>query len=272
MLRYDPGWLIEYYAGESPVRPGIPYSLLATDCRVERAPEPFQLTRVTNVEPRLAFDEVIPRLMSCEDGILRVQPCRYSDGLRSNYAMDGPGELREILRAEYGSSLPALSDTRLSNSIGTAIVVFDREGKPYLPRRAPRQSVYPGGFHCTASGDAIWRDDGELFESHICRELEEEAGLNREDLDWIRVLALCREFLRGGKPQFFFAGQTSLSADELAMRRRRAIAEQIARGRQEILDEVLPELNDETAGQCTMECLANLSLAADFPPHSTVRE
>jgi hypothetical protein len=186
--------------------------------------------------------------------------------------MDGPGELREILRAEYGSSLPALSDTRLSNSIGTAIVVFDREGKPYLPRRAPRQSVYPGGFHCTASGDAIWRDDGELFESHICRELEEEAGLNREDLDWIRVLALCREFLRGGKPQFFFAGQTSLSADELAVRRRKAIAEQIARGRQEILDEVLPELNDETAGQCTMECLANLSLAADFPPHSTVRE
>jgi hypothetical protein len=43
----------------------------------------------------------------------------------------------------------------LSNGIGTAIVVLDSEGRPYLPRRAPRQSVFPGGFHCTASGDTV---------------------------------------------------------------------------------------------------------------------
>jgi hypothetical protein len=260
MLRYDPEWLIEYYSGESPVRPGIPYSLLATEVRVERVPEAFQLTRVTSVEPRLAFDDCTVRLMSCDDGVLRVQPCHYSDGLRSNYAMDGPGELREILRVDYGSRLPALADTRLSNSIGTAIVVFTADGQPYLPRRAPRQSVYPAGFHCTASGDAHWLDEGEMFETQICQELEEEAGITRADLDWIEVLGLCREFLRGGKPQFFFAAQTSLSADDLAARRRAAIEAQIARGRQEILDEVLAEWNEESASQCTMECLANLAL------------
>jgi hypothetical protein len=265
MLRYDPKWLIEYYSAETPVRPGIPYSLLATEFRVERVPEPFRLTRVTAVEPRLPFDDQTVRLMSCEDGVLRVQPCRYSDGLRSNYAMDGPGELRDILRADYGSRLPELSDPRLANAIGAAIVVFTPDGKPYLPRRAPRQSVYPAGYHCTASGDPIWCDEGAMFERQICRELEEEAGLTRADLDWIRMLALCREFLRGGKPQFFFAAQTSLSPEELAERRRAAIAAQIARGRQEILDEVLTEWNTEAAAQCTMECLANMALATGSP-------
>jgi hypothetical protein len=271
MLRYDPQWLLEYYADEPPVRPGIPYSVLATDCSMERVRKPFQLTRVTAVEPKLAFDETTVRLMACDAGVLHVQPCCYSDGVRSNYAMDGPGELRELLRSDYGARLPALHDTRLSNSVGTAIIVFDSQGKPYLPRRAPRQSVYPAGFHCTASGDAVWRDEGEMFERQVCRELEEEAGLTCADLDWIRVLALCREFLRGGKPQFFFAAQTSLPAEELAARRRKAIAGQIARGRQEILDEVLPELTEETAAQCTMECLANLALADVLPPHLTTR-
>ena len=261
MLRYDPEWLIEYYSAEPTVRPGIPYSPLGSEFRVERVSEAFRLTRVTAVEPRLAFDDQTVRLMGCEDGVLRVQPCHYSDGLRSNYAMDGPGELRDILRADYGQRLPELSDARLSNSIGTAVVAFTAEGKPYLPRRAPRQSVYPAGFHCTASGDAIWRDDGDLFETQICHELEEEVGLTRVDLDWIRVLGLCREFLRGGKPQFFFAAQTSLSVEDLATRRRAAIAAQLARGRQEILDEVLTEWSDEAASQCTMECLANLALA-----------
>ena len=261
MLRYDAAWLIEYYAAEQPVRPEIPYSLLATEFTLERSSVPFQLTRATTVEPRLAFDETVARLVSLDAGVLRVQPCRYSDGIRSNYAMDGEGGLREILRAEYGPRLPALDDARLSNGIGTAIVVFDAAGKPYLPRRAPKQSVFPGGYHCTASGEAVWRDDGEMFENHIGSELEEEAGLTRADIHDVKMLGLCREFLRGGKPQIFYSAVMDLSAEELADRRRAAIAAQLRRGRQEILDEVLKELTPETLAQCTLECRANLALA-----------
>jgi hypothetical protein len=138
--------------------------------------------------------------------------------------------------------------------------VFDRQNKPYLPRRAPNQSVFPGGFHCTASGETVWRDQGELFESNICRELEEEVGLTRADLEWIRPLALCREFLRAGKPQIFFAAQTFLPPEELALRRRRAIADQLAAGRQEILDEILPAVTPDALAECTLECRANLEL------------
>jgi hypothetical protein len=108
-----------------------------------------------------------------------------------------------------------------------------------------------------------------MFEFNICHELEEEVGLTRNDLDWIRPLALCREFLRAGKPQIFFAAQTSLSSNELTIRRQKAIAEQSARGRLEILDEVLPEVSPEALSLCTMECRANLALVkqASRPTH-----
>jgi hypothetical protein len=155
MLRYEAAWLLDYYSGEEPVRPGIPYSLLGEIRRVDRVPEFFQLCRVTSVEPNLPFDETVARLISFDSGTLGAQPCRYSDGIRSNDAMDGPDELRGRLRDDYGRHLPSLADLRLSNGIGTAIVVLDSEGRPYLPRRAPRQSVFPGGFHCTASGDTV---------------------------------------------------------------------------------------------------------------------
>src|SRR2546430_13651 len=82
---------------------------------------------------------------------------------------------------------------------------------PYRPRRAPRQSVFPGGYHCTASGETVWtgaHDFEGLFTENICRELEEEVALARADLEWLRPVAFCREFLRAGKPQFFFAAGT----------------------------------------------------------------
>jgi hypothetical protein len=152
----------------------------------------------------------------------------------------------------------------LSNGIGTAVVVYDRAGRPYLPRRAPRQDVYPGGYHCTASGETVWSGAADfegLFTANICRELEEEAGIAREDLEWIRPVAFCREFLRAGKPQFFFAAGIALDEGALRERRRAAIARQIAKGRQEILDEVLAEVNEATLRECTLECVANLALA-----------
>jgi hypothetical protein len=263
MLRYDAAWLLDYYHGESPVRPGIPYAPLAAcdSWQLVCDPEQFQLNDVLQLRPKLDYDEPVVRLVSVEGGTLRVQRAVFSDGVKSNYAMDGPGELRDTLRDEYGAKLPPLSDTRLSNGIGTAVVVFDASGRPYLPRRAPRQSVFPGGYHCTASGETVWTgecDFTRLFTGNICRELEEEAGIVPGDLDWIRPVGFCREFLRAGKPQIFFAACTSLSAEALTSRRRSAIAAQLSRGRQEILDEVM---EDFQPALCTIECLANLALA-----------
>jgi hypothetical protein len=263
MLRYDAAWLIEQYRDESPAAQGLPYTRIggAGPWRVARTEEPFQLQDVLGLKPRLDFDEPVVRLVAFDGETLHVQRAAFSDGVKSNYAMDGPGELRETLRAAYGATLPPLSDTRLSNGIGTTVVVFDAQDRPYLPRRAPRQSVFPGGYHCTASGESVWTDATDfdsLFTENICRELREEVGLTRTDLEWIRPVAFCREFLRAGKPQLFFTARTPRTPEELTARRRAAIAQQIARGRQEILDEVLVEYDP---AQCTIECVANLALA-----------
>ena len=102
------------------------------------------------------------------------------------------------------------------------------------------------------SGPAGYFDG--LFTANICRELAEEVGLSRADLDWIRPVALCREFLRGGKPQLFFAAGTSLSERALRERRQAAIARQTV---PEVLDDVMWEVREEL---CTLECVANLRL------------
>jgi len=265
MLRYDAAWLIEQYGEEVPAGPGLPYARIggAGPYDVVRSEEPFVLRDILGLIPRLDYDEPVVRLVALETNVMRVQCAAFSDGVKSNYAMDGPGELREMLRAEYGPKLPPLCDPRLSNGIGTAIVVFDRANRPYLPRRAPRQAVFPSGYHCTASGEVMWTEAEEfegLFTANICRELEEEVGLQREDLDWIRPVAFCREFLRAGKPQLFFAAATSLSDAILRERRLEAIERQLAAGRQEILNDVLTEITPETLKLCTLECFANLAL------------
>jgi len=261
MLRYDAAWLLELYADETPALPGVPYAVIGTEPHyaIEREPGEFQLANVLGLRPDLAYDETVVRLARFDPPTLHVQPCPYSLGVKSNYAMDGEGELRPLLRREYGRRLPPLNDSRLSNGIGTTAIVFDGEGRPYLPRRAPRQSVFPGGYHCTASGEAVWRDAlsfETLFTDNIVRELEEEVGLSRNDLDWIRPVAFCREFLRAGKPQIFFEGRTSLTESELTERRRAAIARQIAAGHQEVMDDVAHTVTPAT---CTIECWANLS-------------
>lgn len=267
MLRYDAAWLIEQYRDEPCAGPGLPYARIggAGPYDVVRSDEPFRLHDVLGLTPQLDYDEPVVRLVALDGNTLRIQRAAFSDGVKSNYAMDGPGELRQPMLAQYGAKLPPLCDPRLSNGIGTAIVVFDSAHRPYLPRRAPRQAVFPGGYHCTASGEAVWTTSNDfdgLFTANICRELEEEVGLTRADLDWIRPVAFCREFLRAGKPQFFFAAATSLSDEALRERRLAAIERQLAAGRQEILDEVLAEITTETVKLCTLECIANLALAS----------
>ena len=59
-------------------------------------------------------------------------------------------------------------------------------------------------------------------------------------------------------PGITHAARTLLADDDLQARRRAAITLQLARGRQEILDDVLREFRP---GLCTIECVANVVLA-----------
>jgi hypothetical protein len=248
-------------------------------------------------ETKMTRNDRVVRLANYDPSTktMTVQKCSYSDGIRSNYAMDWQGgltlanspiSLRGLLQSQYDRRLPPWSDCRLSNAIGLAVIVFftDENGEvlPYLPLRASpswysdnlgvtkRLAVYPGGFHCTASGEAAWSDKetsfSQLFTFDVCRELEEEVGLDRSDLEWVYPIAFCREFLRGGKPQLFFAAYTKLPPSELGKRRRKAIEAQKEDGRQEILDDLLivdtpEELFRQLWANGTMEGVANMVFA-----------
>ena len=112
-----------------------------------------------------------------------------------------------------------------------------------------------------------------MFTADICKELQEEVGLGRPDLEWIVPVALCREFLRGGKPQLFYCAFTNLRASELPQRLAGAIKKQIERGRQELRNEWLicqsPEqLYEAMATHGTIEGLVNLTYTSSLPPPS----
>jgi hypothetical protein len=328
-LCYDPKYLADCYKDEvGVIGTHLPYIELerllgdtwtdflvaAKSLQVAKAATPFDLAKSPppelsdfqaqalaqfKREGKVDRDDLVLRLQDYDSQgkTLRVQRCNYSDGLRSNYAMDLRGHiklgaadvsLRAILQAQYGRRVPPLSDGRLSNAVGIAVVLFYKteqgEILPYLPRRTKpgilsetigitkKQAVFSGGYHCTASGEAMWKDAAssfeEVFTQDMCRELYEEVGLTEQDLAWIYPVSFCRELLRGGKPQLFFAGFTKLPPPELNARRRDAIQRQIGLGRQEIEDEVLiadtaERLYAELWSHGTIEAVANMAFAQD---------
>lgn len=168
---------------------------------------------------------------------LTIQRASYLQQARSNLILDyhpmpdaESATLRNELIRQYGGKLPPLSDRRLANTVGIACLLYYREDNryvPYLVKRVNRVGVMPGGVHCTASGAAAWPEHVEdtfdgFFTIDMYREIEEEVGLTQSDIEDLRPVALCREFLRAGKPQVFYAGIVRLSRKQLRERRLQA--------------------------------------------------
>ena len=229
---------------------------------------------------------------------------------------EGPHSLQEVgiktLRAyfvpEYGRKLPPLGDNRLANTMGVSAILYYRTTNgstngeiqyiPYLPRRVQLKPLTKdnkivavfdtGTFHCTASGVAEWLGSGEDYKDtpvlsfqdsflrDMYREIEEEVGLRPEDIEVLQPVALAREFLRGGKPQLFFAGVTHLNEEALIQRRLKAIERTRRRSKNdpevkiEIEDEHYLYTNKENLENAidqngfSLEAVANLHYAEQF--------
>ena len=101
-------------------------------------------------------------------------------------------------------------------------------------------------------------------------ELWEEVGIARDEIEVMVPLALCREFLRGGKPQIFFAGVTTLKEHELTEKRKSALEIQEKLGVIEIEDNQLICSDTENLRKkllsepLTLEATANLHYAEKF--------
>ena len=226
---------------------------------------------------------------------LTTQKAKYSDQVQSNLVMNwtndhalkkiGITTLRAYFASQYPRKLPPLSEQRLANTIGIALILFYRNSYgtyvPYLPARAKGVinkkkilAVFEGGYHCTSSGAVEWSEGetfDQIFTEDMYKELKDEVELERDDVEVMLPVALCREFLRGGKPQIFFAGLTELSETQLAERRKIALKKQKAlNDKVEIKDEqlVVPDNNElkrtaEFQG-LTLEAIANLHYGERF--------
>ena len=251
-------------------------------------------------------DDSVIRLESysnnSERAVLQIQKALYSDQVKSNLVMDwdadhalkksGHKTIRTYLSARHPRKLGPLEESIMANTIGISVVLYYRASagayRPYLPGRARGVAVFDPArptkvvFHCTASAAAEWNETGETFEDIFVKdmyvELEEEVGIVSGEIPVMVPLALCREFLRGGKPQIFFAGVTSLSEDELQTRRRRAIQSQKKKGRLEIVDKQLIGSDTEDfrkkllSEPLTLEATANLYYAEKFMKQLGVTE
>ena len=87
---------------------------------------------------------------------------------------------------------------------------------PYLVPRSRDVAVFNRGgeWHCTASGVAEPPDGPDrtphFYRDSMLKELDEEVGILEHELETLEPVAFCREMTRGGKPQMFFLGVTSL--------------------------------------------------------------
>lgn len=180
--------------------------------------------------PTVRIESAIP----CESKLyLSIQKAKYFDQLRSNLILDYKYKtqtgaqltLRDILRQEFGASLPPLEDRRMANTLGIAALIMvrsDDDFTPYLVSRSRDVAVfnYGGEWHCTASGVAELPSDKDrevfFYKDSMLKELDEEVGILEHELDALEPVAFCREMTRGGKPQMFFLGITSLDRPILA--------------------------------------------------------
>ena len=262
-------FLESFYRMEKPIHHGIPYTELynfidrikqtgEAKIRIKPTRGLFKVTmfedaaaktlqeKVENAfrdQRRITHNSDIIRLCAAtrrEDCLeLEIARTKYAEQVRSNlivdYCPDGHDtSLRSYLANEKFGKLPDLSDMRLANSIGLAILVYYRDRGRLTPFFVPRSREVAifnhGNWHCTASGAAEWPEDPDstptdfehYFLDDLYAELREEVGLRAEDLTDVVPLALCREFARAGKPQMFFIGFTDLSHDQLVERMEKA--------------------------------------------------
>lgn len=173
-----------------------------------------------------------------DDVLLTVQPTKYFCQAESNLILDyeayvsfeknknerKKSSLREIMYNEDPGRLPSLSDKRLANSLGVAICLLSREGESTLLRMVNRSGnvgVFPKGIHPAMSCAINWNNNvisNDLMSfimSDIEEEMLQETGLKQGQYETPVPLSICREYLRGGKPQLFAISYVNLTQKEL---------------------------------------------------------
>ncbi|MBN1259290.1 MAG: hypothetical protein JXB35_01290 [Anaerolineae bacterium] len=150
----------------------------------------------------------------------RLERANYFDQVRTNLTLDYPLQTypETTLRTrdlDSDNNLKPFEESALVNSIGVSAVVYyessDGQKHFFMKVRRETQGVFEKAFG-TVSGAAEWIHGADIPElryfatREVLREFRRETGFedDNEFIEFIAPLALTRELIRGGKPQFFF--------------------------------------------------------------------
>lgn len=178
---------------------------------------------------------------------LVLQRTTYFDAVKTNFTLDYPlralkvrltkhganefcKDLREF-EASYGNGggeykLKPFKDSVLANLIGVACILYlTEEQKVVISERKRDQAIFEDMPGPSSSGTVKFpmtkhpvrrlKNILNYLEDEMLREIAEEINLPAARIDNLVPLAFCRELIRGGLPQFFFLGESTISWRDL---------------------------------------------------------
>jgi len=150
--------------------------------------------------------------------VLYFQKAQYWQAHVTNFNLDWLG-WGEHLRDKIvpGPRLNSLRESRKSaNHLGLNCVLVTSDGKIILQKRSMSVAIHPGLIGISAMGHMRWesrarRETAPSPFVGMLSEIEMELGITRDEISDIRLIAICRELLWGGKPTAFFVARTKLA-------------------------------------------------------------
>jgi hypothetical protein len=199
---------------------------------------------------KMLFDSQTVRLekFEVENNVISftVSKSKYSDQVQTHLVLDwknkhlkeiGLSSYRGYLVSKYGKQLPPLNTALLSNSIGISVILYFQKDNcfiPYLPLR--NKSIFnkkkndpalcEGTYTSSSSSVLEWNEKEitiDYIKNEMFKEIYEELGIEKKDIDFLECIAFVRELLRAGKPQVFFVGQINLTEEQIILKRKEAI-------------------------------------------------
>jgi hypothetical protein len=146
-----------------------------------------------------------------------VQATRYFDTLITNdslsFALWSKRNHSDVFNGHEfcfpNRTIPECSESPCTNQVGASTLAVTADGYLIITEQGRQSNIAPGHLTSSGSGSADWRDiQGqtdlqEFVKNFAGRELLEECGLRREDIEWLRIIGYGRFLYRGGLPQFF---------------------------------------------------------------------
>lgn len=153
---------------------------------------------------------------------LFIQPTDYNTQFVTNLVMDmkhANGKTwRQKMQEKYGSKFPLLNAAPLANNLGVSLILVTENGQTILPLR-PSLAIWGNMWGCTSSFATAWKEkfDRISFKEFLDLIVPDHLWLELRIKENIKFtpLALCREWLRGGKPQLLLVGRTDLTLDQI---------------------------------------------------------